>query len=409
MIASAARGWRSCARCSRRRRRASSSCRSGTSRSASTRSSAPSPTTSAPRPTTPSGAAAGSTPTTSTPTTSASRPSTASWPPATSTRWTSPTSSASRRDDDGAGRVRARHGAVPGARCASPASTQSFEVTDAVLEKIGAQLSLTRCMEAGTIYRHVVAAKGEGNFIARGLHRRGDRAAAAVRAVLHPGGARAREDPGADDRAQVLGQVPEGDRLRRRRRRLRARVRRRPGGRQARHLGVRPAAVAEDQRPHRQRQVLALPDHPPGAQEARRRAAPQDRRHHLARGGDRRGALRPDGPGGRQEDLHRRRCRATTSSCKPYATVVEIDRAKLPTAADGRRAGPPTTSSAACATTRRTPPTTSTCASSSTSPSASPPRWAPSGRGALDAAREVAGRCVTENLFDRHIRPLFLS
>ena len=29
--------------------------------------------------------------------------------------------------------------------------------------------------------------------------------------------------------------------------------------------------------------------------------------------------------------------------------------------------------------------------------------------GALEAAREVAGRCVTENLFDRHIRPLFFS
>ncbi|HVV17169.1 MAG TPA: tagaturonate epimerase family protein [Polyangia bacterium] len=29
--------------------------------------------------------------------------------------------------------------------------------------------------------------------------------------------------------------------------------------------------------------------------------------------------------------------------------------------------------------------------------------------GALEAAGEVAGRCVTENLFDRHIRPLFLG
>jgi hypothetical protein len=29
--------------------------------------------------------------------------------------------------------------------------------------------------------------------------------------------------------------------------------------------------------------------------------------------------------------------------------------------------------------------------------------------GALGAASEVAGRCVTENLFERHIRPLFFS
>jgi hypothetical protein len=28
---------------------------------------------------------------------------------------------------------------------------------------------------------------------------------------------------------------------------------------------------------------------------------------------------------------------------------------------------------------------------------------------ALDDAREIAGRCVTDNLFDRHIRPLFLG
>ena len=28
---------------------------------------------------------------------------------------------------------------------------------------------------------------------------------------------------------------------------------------------------------------------------------------------------------------------------------------------------------------------------------------------ALDTAREIAGRCVTDNLFDRHMRPLFLD
>lgn len=30
-------------------------------------------------------------------------------------------------------------------------------------------------------------------------------------------------------------------------------------------------------------------------------------------------------------------------------------------------------------------------------------------RGALDGAREVAGKCVTDNLYDRHIRPLFVG
>ena len=40
-----------------------------------------------------------------------------------------------------------------------------FEVTDAVLESIG-QTYLSAVMEAGRTYRHVAAAKGEGNFIA---------------------------------------------------------------------------------------------------------------------------------------------------------------------------------------------------------------------------------------------------
>ncbi|MES1204944.1 MAG: hypothetical protein ABUS79_03320 [Pseudomonadota bacterium] len=30
-------------------------------------------------------------------------------------------------------------------------------------------------------------------------------------------------------------------------------------------------------------------------------------------------------------------------------------------------------------------------------------------RGALDNAREIAGRCVTDNLYDRHIHPLFVA
>jgi hypothetical protein len=31
------------------------------------------------------------------------------------------------------------------------------------------------------------------------------------------------------------------------------------------------------------------------------------------------------------------------------------------------------------------------------------------GREAQQAATEIAGRCVTENLFDRHIKPLFIG
>ena len=46
-----------------------------------------------------------------------------------------------------------------------PGVDASFEVTDAVLEKIGRSY-LAAVLEAGKIYRRVLAAKGEGNFIA---------------------------------------------------------------------------------------------------------------------------------------------------------------------------------------------------------------------------------------------------
>jgi tagaturonate epimerase len=94
--------------------------------------------------------------------------------------------------------------------------------------------------------------------------------------------------------------------------------------------------------------------------------------------------------------------------CKPYATVVEIDRAKLPNPATVDRW------------------TADDLVSRLRHDQSNPAydvhlrqfvhvafrvaaemgdEWT----GALQAAQEVAGRCVTENLFDRHIRPLFLS
>ncbi len=93
---------------------------------------------------------------------------------------------------------------------------------------------------------------------------------------------------------------------------------------------------------------------------------------------------------------------------RPYATVVEIDRAALPPAAtvDGW------TAADLVGRLRHDP---------------SNPAYDPNLRqfvhvafrvaaemggewtDALDAAAEVAGRCVTENLFDRHVRPLFLG
>jgi hypothetical protein len=93
---------------------------------------------------------------------------------------------------------------------------------------------------------------------------------------------------------------------------------------------------------------------------------------------------------------------------KPYATVVDIDRARLPTASEVEK----WTADDYVGRLRHDP----TC-----------PMYSVHFRqlvhvsfklavelgkefdDALAAAHEIAGRCVTENLFDRHIRPLFLG
>ena len=51
--------------------------------------------------------------------------------------------------------------------------------------------------------------------------------------------------------------------------------------------GIRPARHAQAQRPFRQRQVLAVPDHQPPAEEAQCRRTRENRRHHVARGSHR--------------------------------------------------------------------------------------------------------------------------
>jgi tagaturonate epimerase len=94
--------------------------------------------------------------------------------------------------------------------------------------------------------------------------------------------------------------------------------------------------------------------------------------------------------------------------CKPYATVVEIDRSKLPppaavekwTADDFvTRLRHDQSSPAYDLNLRQLVHVAFRVAAEMGG------EWT----GALAAARETAGRCVRENLFDRHIRPLFLD
>ncbi len=94
--------------------------------------------------------------------------------------------------------------------------------------------------------------------------------------------------------------------------------------------------------------------------------------------------------------------------CKPYATVVEIDRAKLPTAAEAQgftaeQFVKRVRHDASCADynihMRQLMHVAFKLAA----------ELGQEFRDALDDARDTAGQCVTENLFDRHIRPLFLG
>jgi hypothetical protein len=94
--------------------------------------------------------------------------------------------------------------------------------------------------------------------------------------------------------------------------------------------------------------------------------------------------------------------------CKPYATVVEIDRAKLPDPAEVegwtaeefvRRVRHDRSCPDYSVDVRQLLHVSFKLAA----------EMGGEFHQALDTARETAGRCVTENLFDRHLRPLFLG
>jgi hypothetical protein len=94
--------------------------------------------------------------------------------------------------------------------------------------------------------------------------------------------------------------------------------------------------------------------------------------------------------------------------CKPYATVVEIDRTKLPQPAEVSR----WTAQQFVQRLRHDPSCPDYSIHVRQLVHVSFKIAAEMGeeyRQALDAARDQAGRCVAENLFDRHIRPLFME
>ena len=94
--------------------------------------------------------------------------------------------------------------------------------------------------------------------------------------------------------------------------------------------------------------------------------------------------------------------------CKPYATVIQIDKAKLPTAAEVakwsaddyvKRLRHDQSCPEYDVNLRQLVHISFRLAA----------EMGDDWRKAQDGAREIAGRCVTDNLFERHIKPLFLG
>ena len=175
-----------------------------------------------------------------------------------------------------------------------------------------------------------------------------------------------------------------------------------------RHRALRPAGEPEAQRPQRQRQVFALPDHPPHAAEIRRRAAHQDGGHDLAGGTD-----RPRGSGrrrarAREGNLRRRASSTWTNSARPMrpssTSTGRSCRARSEVAGwtSEQITGALRHDQKHPLFNAELPPT--------------PARLLQARRQAgpryldlLKANEEIVGKNVTENLYERHLKPLFVG
>ncbi len=251
--------------------------------------------------------------------------------------------------------------------------------------------------------------KGAGNFIAEVSMDETDTPQTPPELLVILAALAAEKIPAQTIAPKFTGRFNKGRRLRRRPRAVRAGVSRRSRGHRLRHRALRAAGESQAQRPLRQRQVFALPDHPAHAAEVRRGPAHQDRGHDLAGGAHRPGRGRRRGARLCQGNLRRGARRTSTSSAGRTPSVIDIDRAKLPTRGGSGRLDAASNSPARCGTTR------------------SNPLFNPSLRQLLHVAfklaakkgqhyldllkkhEEIVGRNVTENLFERHLRPLFLG
>ena len=137
---------------------------------------------------------------------------------------------------------------------------------------------------------------------------------------------------------------------------------------------VRPARDAQAQRPLRQRQVLDLRAHRPAIRKF-------DAGLHLKTAGttwleELIGLAAAGGEGlAIAKEVYATALGRMDELCGPYATVIDIDREKLPPGR-GRASGTASDSPPPCVTTLRARSTTRISASSCTWATRSPPRWA---------------------------------
>ena len=287
-----------------------------------------------------------------------------------------------------------------------PGVDAAFQVDDAVLEKIG-RTYLRAVMEAGRTYRHVAAAKGEGTFIAEVSTDEATEPQLPFELFFILGALAREKVPVQTIAPKFSGKFLKGiDYV---------------GDRQAfaRELDADLAVVAHAVSVFGLPSSLKISVHT-GSDKlslypiVHRALGKHGAGLHLKTAGttwlEEVIGVALSGPRGlaAAKQVYQGALPRFDELVKPYATVVEIDRDRLPTAAtvESWSAEDLVTRLRHDQGHRQYDPNLRQFVHVAFRVAA---EMGDAWTGPLEAAAEVAGRCVTENLFDRHIRPLFLD
>ena len=382
--------------------------RSGTSRTASTRSSAPNRPASRPPPTPRCATSAGRSPITSMPTTSTSKP----WTASSRQRFLHDRRGRFHRQARRAGRRRRVRRPPSGTRRAasrSPASPRPSPPRASPWRRSPASIC-SPCRRPAAFTATSQAAKGEGNFITEVSMDETDSPQTPPELLVILAAIADEKIPIQTIAPKFTGRFNKGVDYVGDARAVREGIQRRPRRHRLRH--ARNTACPD---------TLKLSVHSgsdkfsiygairEAAAQDRRRRARQDRRHHLAGRADRPGRSRRRRPGAGQGNLRRglrARGRALRALRRGDRYRLRASCPRRPTVngwtlgAVHRRAAPRSRSA------RPSIPASASCCTSATR---SRPRWAPLSARCSNECEEPISRNVTENLFERHIKPLFLE